>query len=133
MENMFTLKPSVKEKISTAFNRSKEGSLSDFYKLLETRFSTGKDTDIENVIKETMYKEGLFKTFEEYIKVNVEKAYEKKDTRVNAITTVQEYIDKQDCQHRHRDNICGCNGCFSRRNELFRQRRRGLLCACASP
>ena len=94
MENMFTLKPSVKEKISTAFNRSKEGSLSDFYKLLETRFSTGKDTDIENVIKETMYKEGLFKTFEEYIKVNVEKAYEKKDTRVNAITTVQEYIDK---------------------------------------
>ena len=105
MENMFTLKPSVKEKISTAFNRSKEGSLSDFYKLLETRFSTGKDTDIENVIKETMYKEGLFKTFEEYIKVNVEKAYEKKDTRVNAITTVQEYIDKQDWRINANANI----------------------------
>ncbi|MDR1499252.1 MAG: ribonucleoside triphosphate reductase [Rickettsiales bacterium] len=93
------LLPAIREKISVAFKKADEGSLSEFYKVLDnTEFSGELErdyTEIEEVIKNTLAKQGLTKVLEEFIKISFDKKREK-DTKVSSKTSIQEYIDKED-------------------------------------
>ena len=81
----FLLLPTIREKIATAFKKADEGSLSDFYKSLESIEFTGeleKDyNNIEDTIKTILAKQGLTKVLEEFIKIAIDKKQER-DTKI---------------------------------------------------
>ncbi len=93
------LLPAIREKIATAFKKADEGSLSEFYKILDdTEFSGELEKDyseIEEVIKNTLAKLGLTKVLEEFIKISFDKKQER-DTKVSSKISIQEYIDRED-------------------------------------
>jgi ribonucleoside-triphosphate reductase len=94
------LLPAIREKIAMAFKKANEGSLSEFYKILdgENIFSEDEIFDtqtIEQKIKEILAKNKLTKTLEEFIKIAIEKKQER-DTKVSSKVSIQEYIDKED-------------------------------------
>ncbi len=93
------LLPAIREKIATAFKKADEGSLSEFYKILDsTEFSGELEKDyseIEEIIKNTLAKLGLTKVLEEFIKISFDKKQER-DTKVSSKISIQEYIDKED-------------------------------------
>lgn len=93
------LLPAIRDKIATAFKKAGEGSLSEFYKILE---SLGFDDDVwkdfaktEEVLKNTLAKKGLTKVLEEFIKISIDNKLER-DTKVSSKVSIQEYIDKED-------------------------------------
>lgn len=97
--NKILLLPAIREKIATAFKKADEGSLSDFYKMLDdTEFSGELEKDystIEEIIKNSLAKAGLTKVLEEFIKISFDKKQER-DTKVSSKISIQEYIDKED-------------------------------------
>lgn len=91
--------PAIRDKIATAFKKAGEGSLSEFYKILE---SLGFGDDVwkdfaktEEVLKNTLAKKGLTKVLEEFIKISIDNKLER-DTKVSSKVSIQEYIDKED-------------------------------------
>ena len=96
MKRMLIL-PVIREKVATAFKRSGEGSLSDFYKLLEKQDNKElKDiNETEDYIKTLLAQNNLTKTLEEFIKIAIDKKQER-DTKVSSKISIQEYIDKED-------------------------------------
>ena len=92
---MKNLSPSLRDKIATAFKKSNEGSLSNFYKFIDNDSGNEVISDADNYIKSVLVKNGLTKTLEEYIKISIDKKNEK-DTKVSSKISIQEYIDKED-------------------------------------
>lgn len=100
VNNVLFLKPNLKNKLSKAFKNSKEGSVSDFLDGLlknSLKLISGNEEDI---IKQELINQKLFKVYKEYIREEIESEYESKeeqrDTKVSSKHSVQEYIDKQD-------------------------------------
>jgi ribonucleoside-triphosphate reductase len=94
------LLPAVRDKIATAFKKSNEGSLSEFYRILDNEnvFDSEELFDIqifEQKIKDVLAKNNLTKTLEEFIKLAIEKKQER-DTKVSSKVSIQEYVDKED-------------------------------------
>ncbi|MDR1499343.1 MAG: ribonucleoside triphosphate reductase [Rickettsiales bacterium] len=98
--NRTSLLPAVREKIATAFKKSNEGSLSEFYRILDNEKVFDREAlfdiqAVEQKIKEVLAKNNLTRTLEEYIKIAIEKKQER-DTKVSSKISIQEYIDKED-------------------------------------
>lgn len=93
------LLPAIRDKIATAFKKAGEGSLSEFYKILESlefNDEVWKDfVKTEEVLKNTLAKKGLTKVLEEFIKISIDNKLER-DTKVSSKVSIQEYIDKED-------------------------------------
>ncbi|MDR2760716.1 MAG: ribonucleoside triphosphate reductase, partial [Rickettsiales bacterium] len=94
------LLPAIREKIATAFKKADEGSLSEFYKILDKEdvFNNGDYFDIqlfEQKVKDILAKNNFTKTLEEFIKIALEKQQER-DTKVSSKISIQEYIDRED-------------------------------------
>ena len=89
--------PAIRNKVATAFKKSNEGSLSDFYRILEnTEFKNINDfAEVEEKIKNLLAQNGLTKVLEEFIKLSIDKKIER-DTKVSSKISIQEYIDKED-------------------------------------
>ena len=89
--------PAIRDKVATAFKKSNEGSLSDFYRTLEnTEFKNINDfAEVEEKIKNLLAQNGLTKVLEEFIKLSIDKKIER-DTKVSSKISIQEYIDKED-------------------------------------
>ena len=89
--------PAIRDKVATAFKKSNEGSLSDFYRILEnTEFKNINDfAEVEEKIKNLLAQNGLTKVLEEFIKLSIDKKIER-DTKVSSKISIQEYIDKED-------------------------------------
>ena len=89
--------PAIRDKVATAFKKSNEGSLSDFYRNLEnTEFKNINDfAEVEEKIKNLLAQNGLTKVLEEFIKLSIDKKIER-DTKVSSKISIQEYIDKED-------------------------------------
>ncbi len=95
--NKVSILPAIRDKITAAFKKSGEGSLSNFYKTLEkVKFENESDfVEIEEKIKVLLAKDGLTKVLEEFIKLSIDKKIER-DTKVSSKISIQEYIDKED-------------------------------------
>lgn len=93
------LLPAIRDKIATAFKKAGEGSLSEFYKILESlefNDEVWKDfVKTEEALKNTLAKKGLTKVLEEFIKISIDNKLER-DTKVSSKVSIQEYIDKED-------------------------------------
>ena len=89
--------PAIRDKVANAFKKSNEGSLSDFYRILEnTEFRNINDfAEVEEKIKNLLAQNGLTKVLEEFIKLSIDKKIER-DTKVSSKISIQEYIDKED-------------------------------------
>lgn len=89
--------PAIRDKVANAFKKSNEGSLSDFYRILEnTEFKNINDfAEVEEKIKNLLAQNGLTKVLEEFIKLSIDKKIER-DTKVSSKISIQEYIDKED-------------------------------------
>lgn len=89
--------PAIRDKVATAFKKSNEGSLSDFYRTLEnTEFKNINDfAEVEEKIKNLLAQNGLTRVLEEFIKLSIDKKIER-DTKVSSKISIQEYIDKED-------------------------------------
>lgn len=98
MKTIFSL-PIIRDKIATAFKKSNEGSLSEFYKIIEKQKILDIDerdyNKIEQIIKEVLAKNNLTKTLEEFIKISIENKQER-DTKISSKNSIQEYINKED-------------------------------------
>ena len=97
MENNIKLflNPKRKDKLSAAFRNSGEGSISAFSKLLDREsYKIDKDqSNVDQIIKQTLAKNDLFDTLEEFIKLTNKKD---RDTKVSSKNSIQEYVDKED-------------------------------------
>ena len=94
------LQPSLKNKLAKSFKRAGEGSISDFLANLTKNNLKLLSCDEEEIIKQSLLEEKLFKVYKEYIREEIENEYESKDklrdTKVSSKHAVQEYIDKED-------------------------------------
>lgn len=94
------LQTSVKSKLSKSFKAANEGSISNFLDSLSKnglKLIAGKEDDI---IKQELIQQKLFKVYKEYIREEIENELnskdEQRDTKVSSKHAVQEYIDKED-------------------------------------
>lgn len=94
-----SLLPALRDKIAAAFRKAGEGSISDFYRIIESmnlsrevRRDMG---EMEEIVKNVLANEGLTKVLEEFIKISLDKKTER-DTKVSSKISIQEYIDMQD-------------------------------------
>ena len=99
IEGLF-LQPAVKNKLSKAFKKADEGSISDFLLMLQKSNLKLISGNEEDIIKSELLDAKLYKVYKEYIREEIENEYnnkdEKRDTKVSSKHSVQEYIDKED-------------------------------------
>ncbi|MDD2839498.1 MAG: ribonucleoside triphosphate reductase [Rickettsiales bacterium] len=100
INNVLFLKPDTKNRLSKSFKDAKEGSISDFLNNLSKNSLKLISGNEEDIIKQELINQKLFKVYKEYIREEIESEYETKeeqrDTKVSSKHSVQEYIDKQD-------------------------------------
>ncbi len=100
IENVIFLQPEIKNKLAKAFKNSKEGSISEFLVNLKSdnlKLISGNE---DNIIKEKLLDNKLYKVYKEFIREEIENEQilknQKRDTKVSSKHSVQEYIDKED-------------------------------------
>lgn len=89
----------LRNKLSSAFKKAEEGSISDFYNNLELYFEKIDYKSLDNlddIIKDVLAECKLVNTLEEFIKLTLEEKTEKRDTKVSSRNAIQEYVDKED-------------------------------------
>ncbi len=99
IDGVLFLKPDLKNKLSKAFKKANEGSISDFLTNLQKSNLKLISGNEEEILEQELLNEKLYKVYKEYIREEIENESEKnqsRDTKVSSKHAVQEYVDKED-------------------------------------
>lgn len=111
-----SLSPALRDKLTRAFRKSNEGSISKFYEIFKEAANETNTSILfkneEDLVQKILVEHGWIKVLKEYIKQEFESELQSKkerDTRVSSKDAVQEYINREDWRINANANVSYSN------------------------